>query len=97
MSLEPSYRPQVVQILDEIEEDPDRRPLWNAICDAIDLVCDRPTSEDAKREAVRHVFDIDAVWQVPIRCYIEDENWVMLWYPDGKDAVILYIGPRPFR
>lgn len=93
--LEPSYDPEVSLNLDKIESDPTRRPLWNAICDAIDLVCDRPDSAEARREALRLPSGA-TVWQVPIRCRLDDDDWVLLWFPDGPDAVIAYIGSRMF-
>jgi hypothetical protein len=96
LSLDPDYSERAEQFLDEIEKDPDRRPLWDAVCDAIDLVCDQPGSKQARRESIRHVFD-RTVWEVAIRCPAEDDNHVLIWYPDGANAVILYIGPRPFR
>ncbi len=94
--LEPSYGAEVALILDKIEFDAGRRPLWNAICDAIDLVCDQPDSAEARREALRLPSGA-TVWQVPIRCRVEDDDWVLLWFPDGADAVIAYVGSRTFR
>jgi hypothetical protein len=94
--LEPTYGEHVTPVLDKIEHDPTRRALWNAICDAIDLVCDHPDSAEARREALR-LPSGTTVWQVPIHCYIEDDDWVLLWFPDGGDAVITYVGSRMFR
>lgn len=94
--LEPFYGVDVAATLDKIESDPGRRPLWNAICDAIDLVCEHPDSAQARREAVRIVGTDATLWQVRIR-RVEDDDWVMLWFPDGLDASIEYIGPRLFR
>jgi hypothetical protein len=94
--LEPVFGEHVVLALDKIETDPDRRALWNAICDAIDLVCDHPDSAEARREAIR-LDSGTTLWQVPIHCYLEDDDWVLLWCPDGGDAVIFYIGSRMFR
>jgi hypothetical protein len=94
--LEPDYGEHVVPVLDAIEADPGRHVLWNAICDAIDLVCDRTDSAEARREAIRLPSGA-TVWQVPIRCPMEDNDWVLLWYPDDKDAVIVYVGSRMFR
>lgn len=37
------------------------------------------------------------VWQVPVRSRVEDDDWVLLWFPDGDDAVIAYVGSRMFR
>jgi hypothetical protein len=93
--LEPSYEAEVFPILDKIESDPGRRPLWNPICDAIDLVCDHPESAEARREALRLPSGA-TVWQVPIRCRVEDDDWVLLWFPDGHDAVIAYVGSLMF-
>jgi hypothetical protein len=94
--LEPVYGDHVVLALDKIEHDPDRRALWNAICDAIDLICEQPDSAAARREALRLPSGL-TVWQVPIHCYLEDDDWVMLWHPEGSDAVVSYIGTRMFR
>jgi plasmid stabilization system protein ParE len=93
---EPAYGEHVSLILDKIENDSSRRALWNAICDAIDLVCDHPDSAEVHREAIRLPSGA-TVWQVPIRCSVEDDDWVLLWYPDGEDAVIAYVGSRMFR
>jgi hypothetical protein len=94
--LEPAYGEPVVLILDKIENDPTRRALWNAICDAIDLICDHPDSGEARRDELNTTHS-KTVWQVPIRCPIEDDNWVLLWYPDGPDAKIVYVGSGLFR
>ena len=94
--LEPEYGEHVIAILDRIEHDPTRQPLWNAICDAIDLICDHPDSAEARREAVRTPGGFK-VWQVPIRCRTEDDDWVLLWHEDGPNAVIVYVGSRMFR
>jgi hypothetical protein len=94
--LEPAYGPYVLPVLDKIEHDADRRPLWDAICDAIDLVCDRPESAEARREAIRLPSGA-TVWQVPIRCHLEDDDWVLLWQQNGDNAVISYVGSRMFR
>jgi hypothetical protein len=94
--VEPAYGEHVVPELDKIENDSSRRPLWNAICDAIDLVCDHPESAEARREAILLPSGV-TLWQVPIRCYVEDDDWVLLWHADGDDAVISYLGSRAFR
>ena len=94
--LEPAYGEHVLPILDKIENDPTRHALWNAICNAIDLICDHPDSAEARREAIRMPSG-RTVWQVPIRCYVEDENWVLLWRPEGPDATIVYVGSDLFR
>jgi len=51
--LDPKYEEHADAILDKIQHDPSRQALWNAICDAIDLICDHPDSAEARREAVR--------------------------------------------
>ena len=94
--LEPAYGEHVGPVLDKVEHDASRRQLWNAICDAIDLICERPDSAEARREAIRLPSGA-TIWQVPIRCYVEDDDWVLLWYPDDLDAVIVYVGSRRFR
>lgn len=96
--LEPTYSSLVDSALDKIEYDPSRRPLWNAICDAIDLVCDQPDSADARREQVRTPTGL-ILWQVPVWCRAEDDDWVLLWHrdDDARSAVIVYIGPDRFR
>lgn len=94
--LEPAYGEHVVPVLDKIEHDPTRQAMWNAICDAIDLVCDNPTSAEARREAIR-LPSGTMLWQVPIRCRVEDEDWVLLWHPDGDEAAIEYVGSNLFR
>ena len=93
--LDPKYEEQADAILDKIQHDPSRQALWNAICNAIDLVCDHPDSAEARREAVRT--PRFTMWQVPIKCRTEDDDWVLLWRPNGTDAEILYIGSRMFR
>lgn len=51
---------------------------------------------EARREAIRLDSGV-TVWQVPIHCYLDDDDWVLLWSPDGDDAVISYVGSRMFR
>jgi hypothetical protein len=51
-----------------------------------------PTSAEARREALRTP-NGQTVWKVPVRCYVPDEDWVVLWQPRGGDALIAYIGP----
>jgi hypothetical protein len=94
--LEPAYGEHVLPVLDKVENDPSRRALWNAICDAIDLVCDYPDGAEARREAIRLPSGA-TLWQVPVHCKVEDDDWVLLWHPDGGDAVIVYVGSRLFR
>jgi hypothetical protein len=90
--LEPVYSPEASKQLDRLEGDPSQGALWDAVADAIDLICDAPTSADARREALR-TLNGQTVWKVPVRCRIPDEDWVVLWQPRGGDALIAYIGP----
>lgn len=94
--LEPDFDDDILPLLDKLEHDASRRPLWDAICDAVDLVCDHPDSAEARRDVLQ-TLDGRTIWQVPVRCRTEDDDWVMLWYPDGIDARIAYIGPSMFR
>ena len=91
---EPIYSLAVDKILSEIESDPTRVELWNAICDAIDLVCDHPGSREARRGVLRDL-DGQPVWVVPVRTRTED--WVLLWRPEGDLIAIAYLGPADFR
>lgn len=92
--LNPEYGELADSALDQIEHEPARRDLWNAICDAIDLICDHPGSMEARVEQVRIYSTKLVLWQVPVRCRTEDEDWVIMWRQDGDVAVIPYIGPR---
>ena len=91
-SLEPVYSPDASKQLDRLEDDPSQGALWEAVVDAIDLICDAPTSAEARRGALRTP-NGQTVWKVPVRCHIPDEDWVVLWQPRDKDALIAYIGP----
>jgi hypothetical protein len=93
--LEASFSEHANAALHKIEHDRSRRPLWNAICDAVDLICERPDSAEARLEAVRLPSGL-TIWQIPIRCRVEDD-WVLLWHRDGDDAVIHYIGTAAFK
>jgi hypothetical protein len=94
--LEPAFSELADRQLREVEGHPDRRALWNAICDVVDLICDHPDSALARRELI-HLPSGAHIWQIPIRCPVEDDNWVLLWHQDGGDAVIHYVGSALFR
>ncbi len=96
MALEPVYSPDVAKILDQIDDDPTRTALWNAICDAIDLICDHSGSAQARRHALRTTAG-NTLWSVPVRYWAEDNDWVVLWRPRGDHALIAYIGPSTFH
>ncbi len=97
--LEPEYGPVVAEVLDQIEGDAGRRELWDAVQDAIDLVCDLPDSREARMRAIR-VYDDPSrepytVYGVDVRT--REENWILLWRPDkgldGDDvALFVYLG-----
>lgn len=42
--LEPRYSDLADRQMDTVEHDKERRDLWNAIVDAIELICDHPGS-----------------------------------------------------
>ena len=88
MSLNPAYSREADVALSKLEEGPDAL-LQNAVADAIDLICDHPDSAEARR---RRLTDKSGrpVWSVAVR---SREGWVVLWWPDGRDAYIAYIGP----
>jgi hypothetical protein len=88
--LEPAYGKQAAAALDGIEGDPSRSKLWESIRDAIDLVCDHPTSARARAVALR--VDEVTFWQVRIPAPGEDQPWRLIWRPVGDSAVIAYIG-----
>ena len=91
---EPVYTPETAKVLDEIETDPTRVDLWNAICDAIDLVCDQPGSAGARRNALRDLAG-RLLWAVPVRTRTAD--WLLLWRPVDDEVLIAYLGPAAFR
>src|SRR5437867_13449665 len=95
-SLEPRYSTQFTDAITKVEDDPARVELWNAICDAVDLVCDRyHDSAEVRREQVRTSQGV--LHQIPIRCHTEDDDWVLLWHQVGHMAVFEYVGSRLFR
>ena len=89
--LEPVYEPDAAATLDEIEKDDNRWELWNAICDAIDLVCERPDSTWARLRTNR-LRGGRLVHEVAIQ---SADNWILLWSPREGEALIAYVGPRP--
>ncbi len=87
MIREPAYSDQAINALDSVEVSGDQR-MWNAVLDVIDLICDHSESAEARREQLRGK-DGTVVWKVPVRT---DDDWVVLWWPDGDLAYIPYIG-----
>lgn len=89
MSREPLYSEQAARVLDELEKGSDTR-LNDAVCEAIDLICDFGDTAEARREQLRTA-EGTPVWKVSVRG--ADSGWVMLWWPAGNDAQIYSIGP----
>jgi hypothetical protein len=85
---EPLYSPQAVAALDALEASNDV-DLYDAVCAAIDLVCDHGNSADARREQLRTAQGTP-IWKVAVRTRRHD--WVVLWWPSGEDAQILFVG-----
>ena len=75
--------------LDSLESGTDDK-LLNAVCDAIDVICDSPGDRQARAEQLRTTTGTP-VWKVAVRTHSED--WVVLWWPRGEFADIYYIGP----
>lgn len=47
------YSRQAGEAPDKIEADPVATALWNALCDALDLIIDHPDSAPTRRAALR--------------------------------------------
>lgn len=89
------YGEGVSEQLDEIEKDPDRRLLWEAIVDAVNLVFDEPHSARANEILMRTSFG-DDVRGIPLRVPSEDANYSVLWgFDETGEPVIVYVGPWP--
>ena len=88
MKREPLYSPDAATALDALESGTDDE-LYDAVCDAIDLICDHGDSAEARREQLRKSAG-NAVWKVAIRTRHAD--WAILWWPESADAHIYYIG-----
>lgn len=91
---EPVYTPETAKVLDEIETDPARADLRDAICDAIDLICDHPGSAGARRNALGDLTG-RLLWAVSARTRTED--WLVLWHPVDDEVLIAHLGPAAFR
>jgi hypothetical protein len=90
--LHPRYKPLVERVLDQIDHDEKRVALWNAVADAIDLVCDEPGSAQARHERVDFPERGMVLFKVPIRT--RDEDWMLLWHQYEDEAVFEYLGPE---
>jgi hypothetical protein len=83
------YSPQAAAILDKLADNAADRPLWNAVCDALDVILDDPGSAQARRAALRTAVGT-TVWKVPVRTV---DDWVVLWFPgDDGTVCVAYIG-----
>lgn len=94
---EDEYGEGVAEQLDEIEKDPSRRPLWEAIVDAINVIFDTPHSARATEVMMRTSFG-DDIYRVPLWVPREPENYSILWdfgHEEDGEPVILYVGPWP--
>lgn len=89
MKREPLYSPAAAAALEALERGSDD-DLDDAVCDAIDLVCDHGDSAEARREQLRTATGT-AVWKVTVRTRHDD--WVILWSPVEQEAQIYYLGP----
>ena len=88
MIREPHYSVEVEIILNGLEQGSDTR-LLNAVCDAIDLVCDHGDSAKARAEMLitksgKHIWKT----QVSDRRY----DWCVLREPREELAIIHFIG-----
>ena len=88
MIREPHYSEEVELILDQLERGSDAR-LINAVCDAIDLICDFGDTPEARRELLT-TQNQTHIWKVTVRDPRHD--WCVLWEPKGKLAIIHFIG-----
>lgn len=86
------YAHQADETLDRLEADPAATALWNAVCDALDLIIDHPDSAPARREALRTTAGT-TVWHVPVHAPREADDWAILWHrTDAGQILIAYIG-----
>jgi hypothetical protein len=86
------YSRQASEALDTIETDPRATALWNALCDALDLIIDHPDSAQARRAALRTAAG-STVWHVSIRTPQESDDWAILWQRnDAGQILIAYVG-----
>jgi plasmid stabilization system protein ParE len=86
------YSRQASETLDKIEADPEASHLWNALCDALDLIIDHPDSAQARRAALRTAAGT-TVWYVTVRAPRETDDWMVLWQHNEADQILIaYIG-----
>lgn len=92
--LEPAYEKAVAATLDDIEQDESRAELWDALVNTLTLILDHDDSSEARRFSMR-MPDGTSVWRVPVRPRTEDQDWSIIWEPQGDEAVFYYVGPWP--
>jgi hypothetical protein len=95
MSVLDEYGEGVNEQLDAIEFDDSRRPLWEAIVDAINEILDHPESARSKEHLIITSTG-GLVWRVPLRVPSERNDHSVLWgYSKEGLPVIAYVGPWP--
>jgi hypothetical protein len=86
MRLTPRYASAAAQVL---KSDTISDRLWDAIVDAIELICDSPDGLEARRSQLRGAGG-KPYWKVSVRT---DDDWCILWWPHAEFADIYYVGP----
>lgn len=86
------YSGQAADALDKVEADPGAVELWNALCDALDLIIDHPDSAPARRDALRTTAGT-TVWRGTVRVPRETDDWAILWHHDETGRILIaFIG-----
>ena len=88
MIREPYYSSDVELILNGLEQGSDTR-LLNAVCDAIDLICDQGDSAKARMEMLITKAGTH-IWKTPVKDRRYD--WCVLWEPRNDLAIVHFIG-----
>jgi hypothetical protein len=89
------YGEGVAEQLDEIEFDPARRPLWEAVVDGINDIFDHPESARSREHLIKTTAG-KVVFRVPLRVPSELHNYSVLWgYNEKSKPMILNVGPWP--
>jgi hypothetical protein len=84
----------VEEALDDIENDPGKDKLWNLIARTLNLICDHPESQQARRSMLRRPDGF--AWLVELREPSETVNYAIIWSeaPQGL-ARFHYVGQWP--
>ena len=88
MIREPYYSSDVELILNGLEQGSDTR-LLNAVCDAIDLICDQGDSAKARMEMLITKAGTH-IWKTPVKDRRYD--WCVPWEPRNDLAIVHFIG-----